>query len=209
MLKKRGFLITDSSRPETCMLKKKKVFGLRSLMTCLSLLDLLCALPACCLRRLSLCCCSPSREGVCHQIPHYGRSACWWTLQGLLLETCCFLLDFFLDLLGTCTSCCPRLAMLLLLFPCVFAPDRQNIVQQDYCWILVVTILSLRNSCCFLSFLSLTFPFPSPQSVIVSVLPFPISVIKICNKLVGPTSGPLFLNLTLDIHISTNLLSLL
>ena len=106
-------------------------------------------------------------------------------------------------------SCCPRPAKLLLLFPCAFALDHQNVVQQDYCRILVVTIPDLCNSCFFLSFLSLAFPSALPQSVIVSVLPFPISLIKIGNKLVGSTSGQLLLNLTLGIHISKNVLSLL
>jgi len=106
-------------------------------------------------------------------------------------------------------SHCPGPAMLLLLFPHNSALDHWNIMQQDYCWILVVTISALRNSCFFLSFLSLAFPSASPQSIIVSILPFPIFLIKICNKLVGATSGPLFLNLTPGIHISKNLLSLL
>ena len=93
--------------------------------------------------------------------------------------------------------------------PCAFAPDRRNTMQQDYCRILVVTFPALRNSFFFLSFLSPAFPSPSPQSIIVSVLSFPISLIKICNKLVGPTSGLLFLNLMPGIHISKNLLSVL
>ena len=66
-------------------------------------------------------------------------------------------------------ACCPDR-------PCCSCPsasDRRNIVQRDCCRILVVTIPALRNSCFFLSFLSLAFPSPSPQSVIVSVLPFP------------------------------------
>lgn len=177
---------------------------MRSLTTCLSLQDLLCALPACCLRLASLLLLSPPRR--CLPSDPSLRKACMLNdSQGPATSSRTSSWTYSVP----APSCCLRLATLVLLFPCVFAPDRQNIVQQDYCWILVVTILSLRNSCFFLSFLSLTFPFPSPQSVIVSVLPFPISVIKICNKLVGPTSGPLFLNLTLDIHISTNLLSLL
>ena len=112
-------------------------------------------------------------------------------------------------------SRCPRPATLLLLFPCAFAPDHLNVLQRDCCRVLVVTISALRNSCFFLSFLSLAFPSPSLQSVIVSVLPFPISLIKICNKLVGPTFELLFLNLMplfhnlMGIHISKNLLSLL
>ena len=55
---------------------------------------------------------------------------------------------------------------------CPSASDDRNVVQRDYCRILVVTLPALRNSCFFLSFLSLAFPSPSPQSVIVSVLPF-------------------------------------
>lgn len=102
-------------------------------------------------------------------------------------------------------SRCPRPTMPLLLSPCTFAPDHQNVVQWDCCLILVVTIPALHNSCFFLSFLLLAFPTPSPQSIIVSVLPFPISLTKICNKLVGSTSGSLFLNLTLGIHILKSL----
>ena len=90
--------------------KNKKVSDMRCLTTCLSLLDLLCALPACCL----------------------------------------------------------RLATLLLLSPCTFALDCQNSVQQDHCWILVVTIPALSNSC-LLAIFSIT------------LLPFSISLIKICN----------------------------
>ena len=92
----------------TCMLKKnKKVSDMGSLTTCLSLLDLLCILPTCCLRLATLLMLCP-REGVCHQISHYGRSACSQTLQGLIPETCCFLPDFFLDLLCTCTFLLPK-----------------------------------------------------------------------------------------------------
>jgi len=59
------------------MLKKnkKKVSDMRSLMTCLLLLDLLCVLPACYLRMASLLLLCP-QEGVCHQIPHNKRPAC-------------------------------------------------------------------------------------------------------------------------------------
>ena len=128
-----------------------------SLMTCLSLLDLLCALPACFLRLVSLLL-SP-QEGVCHWIPHYhadGLSrACYqrpaassWTSSWTYLVPA--------------PSCCPRLAMLLLFFPCAFAPDHRNVVQWDYCRILMVTIPALCNSCLFLSFLSPVFSSPSP-----------------------------------------------
>ena len=103
-------------------------------------------------------------------------------------------------------SCCPWPAMLLLLFPCTFAPDRQNIVQQDHCWILVVTIPALHNSCLFYLFCHLPTLPHHPKS---STLPFPIFLIKICNKLVRPICEPLFLNLTMGICISKNLLSLL
>jgi len=87
--------------------EEEQVSDMRSLTTCLSLLDLLCALPACCLRLATLLLLSP-REGVCHQIPHYRMPACWRTLQGLLPETCCFLPDFFLDLPSTCTFLLPK-----------------------------------------------------------------------------------------------------
>ena len=63
LLMKNRFLKADSSRPETCMLKKNKKFSdMRSLTTCLSLLDLLCALPACCLRMAPLLLLSPARR---------------------------------------------------------------------------------------------------------------------------------------------------
>ena len=102
-------------------------------------------------------------------------------------------------------SSCPRPATLLLLSPCAFAPGCRNIMQRDCCSILVVTITSLRNSCLYLFYLLPSLPY-HPKS---SVLPFSISLIKICNKLVEPTSEPLFLNLMLGVHILKNLLSLL
>ena len=55
---------------------------------------------------------------------------------------------------------------------CPLASDHRNSMQRDYCRILVVAIPALRNSCFFLSFLLLAFPSPSPQSIIVSILPF-------------------------------------
>ena len=62
----------------TCMLKKnKKVSDMRSLTTCLSLLDLLCALPACCLRLASLLLLSPPRR--CLPSDPSLRKACMLT----------------------------------------------------------------------------------------------------------------------------------
>ena len=57
-------------------------------------------------------------------------------------------------------SCCPRLAMLLLLSPCAFASDHRTVVQRDCCCILVVTIPALRNSCLFPIFSIACLPFP-------------------------------------------------
>jgi len=59
------------------MLKKnkRKVSDMRSLTTCLSLLNLLCTLLVFFLRPASLLLLS-LRKGVCHQIPHYGRPVC-------------------------------------------------------------------------------------------------------------------------------------
>ena len=62
------------------------------------------------------------RGGVCHQIPHYERPACCRTLQGLLLETCCFRLDFFLDLLDTCTFSLPKISHVAAALPLRFCP---------------------------------------------------------------------------------------
>ena len=121
-------------------------------------------------------------KGFCHQIPHHDglkvsafRS---FTTDRMLMdfpETCCFLPDllcgFFLDPPGRYLH--PLVAQDRHRCSCPSASDRQNVVQRDCCQILVVTIPTLRNSCFFLSFLSLAFPSPSPQSVTVSVLPFP------------------------------------
>ena len=90
------------------------------------------------------------------------RTVCWRTSLGLLPETCCFLPDLH-----------PLVAQDRPRCSCPSASDRRNVVQRDCCRILVVTIPALRNSCLFLSFLSLAFPSPSPQSLIASVLPFP------------------------------------
>jgi len=122
-------------------------------MTCHSLLDLLCALPACCLRMAPLLLLSPPRrflpsgpslQKACMLTVSPGPSASTRTSS------------------WTCSvpapSHCPRSAMLLLLFLCNFAPDCRNIMQQDYCRILVVAIPVSRNSCFFISFLSPAFP---------------------------------------------------
>ena len=116
-----------------------------------------------------------TRIGVCHQIPHYG-------LHADRLPWACYLRPAAFSRTYSVASSwthpvpalshCPRPASLLLLFPCAFAPDHRNVLQRDYCRILVVTIPTLHNSCFFLSFLSLAFPSTSPQSVIVSVFPF-------------------------------------
>ena len=121
-------------------------------------------------------------KGVCHQIPHYGIPACWQTLLGLLLESCCFLPDWLCNFF-LLPACCPRPATLLLLSsPAAFALDLRNGMQWDRFWILVVTIPALQDSCFF--------PISS-----IALLPFPISLIRTYNKLVGPTFEPLFLNL--------------
>ena len=77
-LTKKRFLTTDSSQPETCMQRKsKKVSDKRSLTTCLSLLDLLCTLPACCLRPATLLLLSP--PGGCLPSDPSLRKACMLT----------------------------------------------------------------------------------------------------------------------------------
>ena len=80
------------------------------------------------------------------------------------------------------------------------APDNPSLLKTNHAGPIVVTIsllLSTKTPCFyFLSFLSPVPPSPSPW------------LIKICNKLVGPTFE-LFLNLTPGIHISKKLLSLL
>ena len=51
-------------------------------------------------------------------------------------------------------------SMLILLFPCAFAPGHQNIMHWDYCRILVVIIPALCNSCFFPIFSIAFLPFP-------------------------------------------------
>ena len=142
-------------------------------MTCLSLLDLLCALSACCLRMAPLLLLSPARR--CLPSDPSLRKACMLTdspgptTGDLLLPP-----GLTLRLLpGPTRYLHPLVAQDRPRCSCPSASDRQNIVQRDCCRILVVTIPALCNSCLFLSFLSLAFPSPSPQSLIVSVLPFP------------------------------------
>ena len=54
--------------------------------------------------------------------PSLRKATCWRTLQGLLPETCCFLLDFFLDLLGTCTFLLPKTGHAAADLPLSFCP---------------------------------------------------------------------------------------
>ena len=166
-----------------------------SLTTCLSLLDLLCILPTCCLRLATLLMLCP-REGVCHQISHYGRSACSQTLQGLIPETCCFLPDFFLDLPNTCTFLLPKTGHTATVLPLCFCARLSERHAKG------PLMDHGGDSPCFTQFL--------PFSIFsIAHLPFPIFLIKVCNKLVEPTFELLLLNLTPGIHISKNLLSLL
>ena len=109
------------------------------------------------------------RIGVCHQIPHYGLHA-----DGLLWA--CYLRPAASSRTYSAASSWTHLHPLIAQdrprCSCPSASDHRNDVQRDCCRFLVVTIPTLRNSCFFLSFLSLTFPSPSPQSIIVSILPF-------------------------------------
>ena len=141
------------------------------------------------------------QEGDWHQKPHNVVPACWRSvliseasqadvclltesLLGLLPETCLFLLDL------PCRSflvpaCCLRPATLLLLFPCAFASDHWTCVQWDAAgsWWWLSLLYAILTS--FLSFKLLAFSSPLPSFVIVAILPFPISLIKIGNKLVA------------------------
>ena len=138
-------------------------------MTCISLLDLLCALPAYCLRMAPLLLLSlprkclpsdPSLRKVCMLMVSPGpATGDLLLLPGLLPGPTRYLHILAAQDWPCC--CCSSPA----LFP-------WTVVQWDCCQILVVTIPALRNSCFFLSFLSLAFPSPSLQSVVVFVLPF-------------------------------------
>jgi len=102
------------------------------------------------------------KEGFCHQVPHHDRLEVSAIRS---LTTDCMLTDFpgpaTWDLLLP-----PGLTLWLLPGPTWFlhplvaqdqprcswplALDHQNVVQRDYCWIPVVTIPALHNSCFFL-----------------------------------------------------------
>ena len=146
------------------MLKKNKknVSDIRSLTTYLSLLDLLCVLPACFLRLASQLLLSPPEKvsairfltTECLHADGLSRAYYQRPAASSRTSSWAYLLSV--------PSCCPRLAMLLLLFPYAFAPAHWNVVQRDCCRILVVTIPAVRSSCLFLSFLSPAFPSLTP-----------------------------------------------
>jgi len=188
------------------MLKNKKVSDMRSLTTCLSLLDLLCALPACCLRMAPLLLLSPPRR--CLPSDPSLWKACMLTdspgpaTRDLLLPP--GLLPGptqYLHLLAAQDQphcCCSSPALL----PRTIGMSCNRITAGSWRWL---SPLYPILAAFYLFYRLVSLPY-HPKS---SVLPFSISLIKICNKLVGPTSVPLFLNLTLGIHISKSLLSLL
>lgn len=70
----------------------------------------------------------------------------------------------------------------------------------------VPLLLPIETPCSYFpSLLPPFFPPPSPPPASVPFSPFPISLIKICNKLVGPTPQPLFLNLAPCVQIPKSL----
>ena len=160
---------------------------MRSFMTYISLLDLLCALPACCLRLVTLLLLSPPRGCLpsdpsvqkacmltdlrCLPSDPSLRTACWWTSLGLLPETCCFLPDFFLDLLGTCTFLLPKTSHAPAALPLHFCP---GLLER-----LATGLLPDPGGDypCFTQFL-----LPS-----IARLPFPIT--PICNSVRPPLSS--------------------
>ena len=172
---------------------------MRSLTTCLFLLDLLCALPACFLRPASLLLLSPPRRCL----PSYHS-----------LRKVCMLTD----------SPAPATRDLLLLPGLLPGPTQylHLLAAQDWpCYYCSSPVLWRRPS-----EHHAMGPLPDPggdyphftQFLLLSVFPItlnhpsspsPISLIQICNKLIGPTSGPLFLSLTPGIYISKNLFFLL
>jgi len=166
--------------------KKRKVSDMRRLTTCLSLLDLLCALPACCQRPTTLLLLSPW-EDVCHQIPQCGRSACCQTLQGLLLETCCFLPDFFLDLLSTSTFLLPKTGHAAAALPLRFCPGPSE------CCATGQLLNSIGDYPRFTQFL--------PLSIFsISHLPFPITLNHPSSP--SPSSWLRFVINWLDQHLN-------
>ena len=150
-------------------------------MACLSLLDFLYALPACCPKDGLSASSLPPQGGVCHQIPHYERPACGRTLQGLLPATCCFRPDFFPDLLGTCTFLLPQTGHAAAALPRRFCPGPSEHLARGLLRDPEGDYPCFMQFLLFLSFLSPAFPSPSPQSIIVSVLPFPILLRFVIN----------------------------
>ena len=175
-------------------------------MTCLSLLDLLCALPACCLRMAPLLLLSPPRrclpsdpslQKACMLTDSPGSATGELLLPPGLLPGPTRYLHLLLPKTGHAASALP-----LSFCPGPLEHHAMGLLPDpggDYP--------------CFMQFLPLSIfsiahlPFPITLNHLSS--PFFISLIKICNKLVGPICEPLFLNLTPGIHISKNLLSLL
>ena len=143
-------------------------------------------------------------KGFCHQIPHYGPYA-----DGL--PWACYLRPAASSQTYSAASSwthpvpapshCPRPASLFL--PFGFGPSERHATgllpdpggdYPRFRQFLLLSIFSIAR-----------LPFPITP-ILNSVRPFFISPINICNKLVGPTFGPLFLNLMPGIRISKNLL---
>ena len=113
---------------------------------------------------------SPQRtQGFCHQIPHYGPYADrlpWACYLRPAASSWAYSVASSWTRPVPAPSRCPRPASLLLLFGLGPSERHATGLLPD------PGAQFKHNSCFFLSFLSLAFPSPSPQSVIVSVLPF-------------------------------------
>jgi len=103
------------------------------------------------------------RRGALHQMLHIMMPACWGTHLGLLPEAC----PFLLDLPCRCTCLLPKAGHTAATLPLrfCFGPLEQR--AMGCCWIMVVTIPSLHNSCFFPTF---------------SITHFPFSITLICNS---------------------------
>ena len=137
------------------------------------------------------------------------RTVCRWTSLGLLPETCCFLLDllcsFFLDPPDTCTLSLPKTGLAAPALWTIRTACNGPLMDLGND---LYPLQMILTSFLFFAITFLPSLFTLTHNSVRSPLS-PISLVNICNKLVRPTSGPLFLNLTPGIHISKNLLSLL
>jgi len=85
------------------------------------------------------------RVDAWYQMPHSVMPTCWLLLLGLLPETCLFLLD----LLHHSTCLLPKASHSAAALPLCICLEPSERHAVGHCWILMVTIPALHNSCFF------------------------------------------------------------